>query len=133
MTRIWVYQTMATDVALNALLLGGIHQSTKISKTPHEKPFILYRQTSDVQDLRGDDRDRGRQTGFMIFAHDVPGDYLKIDAILDRLKVLFADTNDPASRITRSTWIESSDDTRDEDMGTITRWGRILVKYKEPT
>jgi hypothetical protein len=124
---------MANDAPLNALLEGGIHQSTKISVAPHDKPFILFRQTSDTPDVRGDDRDNGRQTGFMIFAHDVPGDYLRIDAILARLKILFGDTNDPANLITRSIWLESSDDTRDEDMGTITRWGRILVKYKEPT
>jgi hypothetical protein len=108
-----------------------IYQSTSIDGAPRIKPFIMYRQTSDVQRFRGDDGDLVRSSGFMIFVHDEPGDYLRIDSVIDRLKVLFQDITDQPNRIIRSTWVETSDDLRDDDMGTILRYGRVQVLYKE--
>lgn len=152
MTRVWVYDRMATDSTLLTLvgtsvttdpmetpgnplddvttIVPRVYQSTSLNATPHEKPFIMYRQTSDVQSFRGDDGDVIRQKGYMIFAHDVPGDYLRIDSVIDRLRTLFGDVVDQAEGIVRSTWLETSDDLRDEDMGTITKFGRILVTYR---
>lgn len=151
MTRVWVYDRMVDDAALMALVgttvvddndtpldLGDdittivprVYQSTSLNATPHEKPFIMYRQTSDVQNFRGDDGDVIRQKGYMIFAHDVPGDYMRIDTVIDRLRALFGDVVDQAEGVVRSTWLETSDDLRDEDMGTILKYGRILVTYR---
>lgn len=133
MTRAWVYREMTTDPGLLALvgaLTPRIYQSTSLDAAPHEKPFIMYRQTSDVQTVRGDDGDRVRQVGYMIFCHDLPGDYMQIDTMIDRLKFLFGDTVDQPQGIVRSEWVESSEDLRDEDMGTIIRYARILVKYR---
>lgn len=90
----------------------------------------MYRQTSDVADFRGDGVDQTRQVGFMIFAHDMPGDYVKIDTMVTALKSLFSDVSDSANNIITSTWLETSEDVRDEDMGTILKYGRILVKHK---
>jgi hypothetical protein len=152
MTRTWVYSRMATDPTLLTYMgtsvvtdpmntpgdplddvttiTPRVYQSTSINATPHLKPFIMYRQTSDVTTFRGDDNDMVRQTGYMIFAHDVPGDYLRIDAMIERLKVLFSNVVDQDEGVIRSSWVETSEDLRDEDMGTITRFARILVIYK---
>lgn len=131
MTRTWAYQRMANDATLMALLPGGVHQTTAVEHTPHEKPYIIYRQTSDTSRFRGDDGDQSRTNGYMLFAHDVPGDFLKIDAIMDRLKVLFQDIVDQANGVIRCVWVETSDDIRDDDMGTILKFGRIWVTYRE--
>lgn len=130
MTRIWLYQRMISDVPLLTAMPGGIHQSTSLNATPHAKPFIMYRQTSDIELFRGDDVNACRQLGYMIFVHDIPGDYLRIDTCLEHLKRLFQDTNDQANGIVRSRWIETSDDIRDEDMGTIMKYGRTQVTYR---
>jgi hypothetical protein len=130
MTRIWVYQRMVTNAPLVASLPGGIHQTTSILVAPHEKPFIIYRQTSDNELMRGDDGDTCRSAGYQLFVHDVAGDYLQIDSIMLGLQVLFKDTIDQPNRIIRSRWIETSDDWRDDDMGTIMKYGRIQVNYK---
>lgn len=127
MSRTWVYEQMTGNSALVTATPGGIKASTAVSKTPHEKPYILYRQTSDVQGFRGDDADMVRRTGFMIFVHDVPGDYLQIDSILEMLRGLFQDTQDQANRVVRCDWITVSEDLRDEDMGTITKFVSIRV------
>lgn len=129
-TRTWTYQRMATDATLVALVPGGIHQTSAVEHTPVLKPYLIYRQTSDVPTMRGDGIEQHRTLGYMIFAHDVPGDYLLIDAIIERLKDLFMDVVDQANRVVKSLWIETSDDVRDDDMGTIMKFARIQVTYK---
>lgn len=129
MPRTWVYARMAGDTAL-AAAMSGIHQSTALDKAPTEKPFIMYRQTSDVEFFRGDDGDAVRSAGYMIFVHDLPGDYLGIDAAIVMLQGLFKDTIDQPNNVVRSRWTETSDDLRDDDMGTIMKYGRIQVFYR---
>lgn len=131
MHRTWVYQRMVNHAPLMLLVPGGIYQTTAVEHTPHFKPFIIYRSTSDVPFMRGDSRDQIRRSGYMLFAHDVPGDYLAIDAIIEELKVLFQDTNDQANGVIESLWLETSDDIRDDDMGTILRFGRVQITHKE--
>lgn len=130
MNRSWLYQRIITDVALNLLVVGRVYQTTKLSSTPHLKPFIIYRSTSDIDEFRGDDGDACRSRGFMIFCHDIEGDYLQIDTMVEHLERLFKDTEDQANGIVRSRWIETSEDFRDDDMGTILRYCRIQVTYR---
>lgn len=122
---------MADDAGVQALVGTDpnqrIYQSTSLDSAPKTFPFIMYRATSETPRFRGDDGDAVRATGYMIFCHDVPGDYLRIDEMLGELYRLFADTRDGASSIVRSQWIEVSDDLRDDDLGTITKYARILV------
>lgn len=130
MKRVWLYQTMVNDATLMALVPGLVHQSTSLNATPVAKPYVMYRQTSDLERFRGDDGEAVRQVGYMIFVHDVPGDYMGIDTVLARLKTLFGDTVDQGNGIIRSRWLETSDDHRDEDMGTITKYARVEVTYR---
>ena len=129
--RTWVYAEMANDVALTALVGTSpnqrIFQSTSIDTAPKTFPFIMYRATSEVNNFRGDDGNQVNATGFMIFAHDIPGDYMQIDTMLGHLHRLFADTRDSGEGIVRSRWVDTSDDLRDDDMGTITKYVRIQV------
>ncbi len=130
MTRTWVYGRMDADAGLGTLVgtpTARIYASTSLTTAPKVFPFIMYRQTSDVEIFRGDDSDKVRSNGYMIFCHDVPGDYLQIDAMIAELRRLFADTNDPNEGIVRSRWVDTSDDLRDDDMGTITKYVRIQV------
>lgn len=131
MSRVWFYSRMNADVQLATIVGERIMQSTSIDAAPHTKPFILYRQTSDVPRFRGDDGDMVRSSGFMVFAHDEPGDYMRIDTIMGHLKRLFQDITDQPNGIIRSTWVETSDDLRDDDMGTIIQFGRVQILYRE--
>ena len=125
---------MKADASLQALVgvdpNQRIYQSTSLDSAPKTFPFILYRATSDVDRIRGDDGDVVRATGYMIFCHDTPGDYLRIDDMLLHLHRLFADTNDPSEGIVRSHWVDLSDDLRDDDLGTITKYARIQVLHR---
>lgn len=130
MTRTWVYQRMANDTPIATAVQDRVFQATSIDKAPTIKPFIVYRQTSDVDFLRGDDHDTVRSCGYMILVHDLPGDYVRIDLVMRFLQDLFKDTNDGQNSVIRSRWIETSDDQRDDDMGTIMKYCRIQVFYR---
>lgn len=130
MKRVWLYQSMVNDAILMALVPGLVHQTTSLDATPVLKPYVMYRQTSDVEVLRGDDGTPVRRVGYMIFVHDVPGDYMGIDEVLQELKTLFDGTLDQANGVIRSRWLETSEDHRDEDMGTIMKFARVEVTYR---
>jgi hypothetical protein len=129
MNRAWFYQQMTGNGPLMADLTGGIHQSTKLDKAPEHKPFIMYRSIAHRPRSRGDDEDITRDEVFLVFVHDVPGDYLKIDDILGQLKAIFNNAKDTEAGIARCTWLEDSEDFRDEDMGTIMKYARFNVRY----
>lgn len=130
MPRIWVYNEMKDMASLQLLVGSRIFPSTKVDKAPSTKPFIMFRQTSDVDFMRGDDGDQVRSAGYLIFAHDNSGDYMRIDTMISLLQMLFKDTIDQAAGIIRSRWAETSGDQRDDDMGTIFKYASIQVFYK---
>lgn len=127
--RVWVHQRMTTNAPFMALIPGGAASTTAQEVTPDSKPFIIHRSLAHRPSTRGDDNDITRAESFLIFVHDVPGDYLKIDNIIKELKTLFNNAKDEASGIARCTWVEDSEDFRDEDMGTILRYSRFQIRY----
>ena len=133
MMRSWLNQQMRADPALTALVGTRIYPSTRIredqSTRDLEKPFIVYRTSSELSNLRGDGSDLVKVQAFQIFVHDIPGDYMQIDSILSALEDLLSDTVDQAAGVIRCEWIENSEDFRDDDMGTILRYSRIQIKY----
>lgn len=131
MNRTWFYNKMMGNVSLVAALPGGVHETTAILKTPDQKPFLIYRSTSVNSTLRGDDQDRAMQEGFMVFIHDVAGDYLRVDGIIEQVRQLFRDANAGGdTAIISVTWLETSEDLRDDDLGTIFRYSRFQVNRR---
>lgn len=129
MNRTWFYSRMMGNAALLTDLPGGIHQSTALAKAPVLKPFAMYRSIADRPGDRGDDVDLTLLETFLVFVHDVPGDYLKIDEVLTKLRDLFVNAKDKSAGVSRCTWLENSEDFRDEDMGTILRYARVSIRY----
>ena len=129
MSRAWFYEQLAEDAGFMATVPGGVHASTKLQKAPANKPFIMYRAIAHRPRGRGDDEDLTREETFLVFVHDVPGSYIKVDEILASLRTKFANLKDSASGIARCTWLEDSEDFRDEDMGTVLRYARLTVRY----
>jgi len=129
MPRAWFYQEMANDVAFMADVPGGVHGSTSLQKAPEQKPFIMYRAIAHRPRNRGDDEDVTREETFLLFVHDVPGSYMKIDDLLAQLRTKYVNRKDTANGVARCFWVEDSEDFRDEDMGTILRYARITVRY----
>lgn len=129
-SRVWLYQRLSNDATIAAFVADRIYQSTMLTEAPKVKPFLTYRQTSDVGYFRGDDSHMIHRNGFMVFVHNIPGDYMLIDDIAGEVIRLFDNVVDQAEGIVRSDWVETSDDYRDEDMGTVLKYIRLQITYK---
>lgn len=128
MSRAWVHNRIKTGNASLTTLHGNrVFTTTSLEKAPDTKPFIIHRSLAERPDLRGDDSGQTRRDTYLIFVHDVPGDYLQIDTMVAYLIALFEDHRDPDNNIIRTSWIETSEDFRDDDMGTILKYVRIDV------
>lgn len=129
-SRVWLYQRMLNDPTLQGFISSRIFQSTMVTEAPKIKPFVMYRQTSDLGFFRGDDGHQVKRNGFMVFVHNIPGDYMLIDDIVEVINNLFDNAIDQPNGIIRSDWVETSDDLRDEDMGTIMKFIRLQITYR---
>lgn len=129
MNRSWAVQRMMNDATLTSLVTGGIHESTSLNGAPASKPFIMYRVIAHRPDLRGDDSNKANKETFLFHVHDVPGDYMRIDNVLLRIKALFSAVSE--GDVICGEWLEDSEDFRDEDMGTILRYSRVQLTYKD--
>src|SRR5690606_10291440 len=119
-SRTWVFSRMTTgNSSLQALVPAARVKSSTAqdhAPTPDNTPFIRFRSSAHVPDLRGDDATQVRNETFMIFVHDIPGDYMRIDTIMGHLRTQLEDVVDQPNNIIRSRWLEDSEDHRDEDM-----------------
>ena len=126
--RQWIHSSLTT------LAGGRVHQNTSIredaSTRTMTKPFIVHRFAVDRGDLRGDDITKTYVEEVQLFVHDVPGDYTVIDGILIAMRGLLDGRVDQPNGIIRCTWLEDSEDFRDDKMGTILRYGRYQIKHR---
>lgn len=129
MPRTWFYQKLMANPTLVTGLPGGVHQTTALMKAPDQRPFAVYRIVANRPELRGDDDDKVLYDTYLVFLHDNPGSYDKIDNLLFEIRQMFRNfTSD--SQVMSATWLEDSEDFRDEDMGTILRYFRIRFCYR---
>lgn len=127
MFREWLYSTLSTHVPLTAYVGDNIIQTGSELEAPAHKPFLIYRLGVQSPSLRGDDATTKRIQPVQLFVHDTPGDYKRIDTILDILKSLLDTRGD--SSIICCTWLEASEDMRDDVFQTITRYARLELRY----
>ena len=131
MNRTWAYTQVQNSAAITADVADRVFQDTSLREDEATRgitrPFIVYRVWGLRPEFRGDDSDVKRREVFQWFVHDEPGDYTRIDRILENLYTLFADTRDQDAGVI-SEWLEMSEDFRDDDMNTIMRYCRTQIK-----
>lgn len=118
--REWLYAT------LDGLLTMPVYPSGRLKNTP-SKPFCLYRITSSTKNMAGDDAITVRSVGAMVFIHDDFGDYLQIESTLNTIRDTLNNATNTANGLVRCTWVEDSEDLRDDELGTILRYSRYQL------
>lgn len=98
----------------------NIHQASSLDFTP-PRPFVTYRMHTDffVQRVGG-------REYVQVWAHDDPGDYSRIDAILDQCRIAIVNLPSEGTFLD-ARWIETGVDLRDDAMNTITRYIRFQL------
>jgi hypothetical protein len=121
MMRSLIFSTIVTD---SELIAAGIDAATSFAvdvDTPQTRPFLQIRWgKTDVGLSR---TAVGRRT-VVIWVHDEPGDYTKIDNILARIKELLPTLegqSNGSGYVIAVEWTGDSEDLADDGHGTITR------------
>lgn len=116
--RSWAYDKLSNDGAVTALVPAtSIFGPGSLDGAPADKPFIVIRFGPTV---------RGpfvgtSQTELQVWAHDDPGDFLRIQSILEAVQ---AALEGPVALegAHSARWQGESPDSADDALGTITRW-----------
>jgi len=132
MIRSWIYGKMVGYAPLTAHVGSRIYESSVLQEVP-TKPYIMYKMFVVQPEMMGDDLSKVFTQSFQVFVHDVPGDYLRLDDIIQILRNLFTNASDKLAGVVSVRWIDASEDFKDPDMGTVTRFIRFRVLYKEVT
>src|SRR5688572_886235 len=122
--RTWLFGRLESSSALDAYVEDRIWQATALEHVPELRPFIIYRFGMRTSSLRGDDDVTIYSQPIQIFAHDNPGDYVQIEEILAVVKTLLVPSQSPTV-----TWLNDSEDFRDDDFGTIVKWSSYQLTY----
>lgn len=119
--RVWVFQTLKLS-GLWSSLGGRIYQTSRMNKVPDEKPYGFYRMGLSSGMLHTDAP--VWSTPFQLFLHDVPGDYMQIDDLLQQAKLAFTQFPSlyPDSRLIRCEWQGQGEDGPEDPLtGTISK------------
>lgn len=121
--RARLYQGLKGSTELQAIVGDRIIQASSLveGKVP-PTPFLTYRMHTDFPRPIGGKI--GRREYCQIWANDEPGDYLRIDNILDICRRTL-EALPHADDFLEARWIETGVDLRDQDMGTINRYIRL--------
>lgn len=126
--RSFIFSLITADPILNGL--GFTEQNTFTSHdedTPQARPFIILRWGSTNVGLNDWDTGVGSNLRqLVVWVHDDPGDYVRIDQALDRVRTVLTlvrgtYTGTTGKYIGQATWNGDSDDLKDDIVGTITR------------
>lgn len=126
--RVIVYSALAASAPLLTIIgsAAKILPAGRMVNVP-APPFVTYRMHQAAQ-LQGT---LGRQDFVSVWAHDVPGDYMRIDDMISAINTALQGV--PAQgHLLEVRWFEESPDLQDDDMGTITKNTRFLLTSATP-
>ena len=123
-----IFEGITEDPVLNTFGFDADRVFTDHSvDTPQVRPFIVLRWQNVALGLA-----QVNQRILQVWVHDEPADYERIDETLKRLRTLLGSIE--AVRIDGGDaglhtvlWEGDSDDLRDDEAGTITRWAQFRL------
>lgn len=123
--RQFTYETLKNYPPLQYLVNDRVYQGESLKTATQSTPFIVYRMGNDTtEDLAEQDAYPRRQF-FLVYAHDAPADYSRVDDILRLSKQAFREVRVGVEGILQIRFLETSRDLDDPVMGTIMRYMRF--------
>lgn len=121
-----LYKAMKGSTDLALIVEDRIIQASAIGSdqwpgTP-KTPFVTYRMHTDFPVAGG----IGRREYCQVWANDTPGDYEKIDEVLELVK-LAVEAIPADADFLEARWVETGVDLKDDAMGTINRYIRFQL------
>lgn len=125
--RTWAYQRIVADVNILAdVPEDSIYAASALDGAPANRPFIIVAFGSVSPELYDADAPVAVSKRGTVYVHDNPGDYLRIERVLENVRKLFAGTTDGmADGGIMALWEGESGDLADELFRTIMRYGEL--------
>lgn len=120
--RVKVHQLITAESSVMDLLPGGVHQGSSLENVPTLKPFLVHRFANEVPEIKDAGQTLAMRQQCTLWVHDDPGNYENIDEVLAALTTLLEAASSDLSGFMQAEWLFTSDDLRDEEMGTIQRF-----------
>lgn len=117
--RALIMQAIITDPTLNGLGIADANSLAVDVDTPEDRPFLQLRWGRNGVGL-----DVVTRRDLVIWVHDEPGDYGRIDSIILRLRALLPGlegTSNGLGHLMVAEWTGDSEDLADDGHRTITR------------
>ena len=117
--RSLVFQTIVSDPTLNGFGITGATSFAVDVDTPQGRPFLQCRWGRNDEGL-----DVVTRRNLVVWVHDAPGDYAKIDSIILRLRELLPtliNQSNGLGWVVGVEWAGDSEDLADDGHRTITR------------
>lgn len=117
--RTLIYQSLIADATLNGYGISGPSAFAVDVDTPQARPFLQLRWGVNAIGL-----DISTRRSLVIWVHDQPGDYTKIDNIILRLRTLIPSlvpSQDGNGWLQGVVWEGDSEDLTDDGHRTIAR------------
>lgn len=117
--RTLIYQAIVNDPTLQGFGITGANAFAVDVDTPQTRPFLQLRWGVNAIGL-----DVSTRRSLVIWVHDQPGDYTKIDQIIFRLRGLIPSligTRDTQGYLQGVVWEGDSEDLTDDGHRTIAR------------
>lgn len=117
--REWLNEQL-NDPAVSSLVGGRIFAAGSLKGAPKDKPFVTFRLGQTISELNDDGKPHVFRHEAIVFIHDVPGSYRRIDNLLNVVRSILVGQVSAESAIA-CTWQGDSGELSDEFYGTITR------------
>lgn len=120
--RSWTYGRLQGRSALVSLLpsVASIFGSGSLTGAPAERPFVIFALGTWLPELKSDDLPVSHSQFLTVAAHDEPGDYARIDAILVEVReAISGQVSEPGAIC--ATFQGLSQDLADDHFGTAMR------------
>jgi hypothetical protein len=108
-------------MAIPDLTPAKVIQASRMVNIP-EPPFVTFRMHHALQHQGR----IGRRDFVSVWAHDEPGDYMRIDTMIEQINLAVQAIGHGFE------WFEESVDLQDDDMHTITRNTRFTITSSTP-
>lgn len=120
--RTLIFGAIVGDATLNGLGITDDSSFAVDVDTPQARPFLQLRWGTNEIGLNKTDVSR---RNLLIWVHDIPGDYGRIDSIVRRLRALLPTLEgqfDGSGWLMAAEWTGDSEDLSDDGHETITRY-----------
>jgi len=125
MNRKWIYDTLKTVTAFEDRVVQG--EALKVAKLAG--PTAIYRLGNYTNEALWDDHPDNPEASrqfFLVYIHDKPADYSRIDDLIEEVKAAFKNAELPPGAVAIQ-YLETSRDLDDATLQTIYRYVRFQL------